>query len=124
MEPTAFESWVLGELAEAGYEARRTLGSGDRGADGLAIFCDGEEAHTIIVQCKHMQPNAKCGVAAVREVLSSLSEYDLVGEKRPMVVTNGAGFTRGAERLGAKAGVRLVDRYGLGSLRRWRDRGR
>ena len=38
LEPTAFEDWVLRQLAEAGYDTRRTPRTGDRGADGLALW--------------------------------------------------------------------------------------
>ena len=41
LEPTGFEDWVLRQLAEAGYETRRTPRSGDRGADGL-VSCPGD----------------------------------------------------------------------------------
>ena len=121
LEPTDFELWVLRQLAEAGYGTRRTPRSGDRGADGLASPCVGDETHTIIVQCKHMQPNAKCGPDGVRQVLRSISEYETVGDPRPMVVTNAAGFTVNTVRLAQREGVRLVDRHNLWQLRMRRD---
>lgn len=110
LEPTAFEDWVLRRLAKAGYETRRTPRSGDRGADGLAIHRGGSTPHTIIVQCKQLAPDRKCGVGAVREVLGSIGRYDLVGEVQPMVVTNAIGFTRDARALAGANDVRLVDR--------------
>ncbi len=120
LEPTRFEDWVLRQLAEAGYETRRTPRSGDRGADGLAIH-RGEESHTIILQCKHLAPDRQCGIGAVREVLGSIGEYKLEGEARPMVVTNAAGFTRDARRLADASDVRLVDRRSVDRLRNWLD---
>ncbi len=119
LEPTAFESWVLQQLASAGYETRQTPRSGDRGADGLAYSRMPGASHTIVVQCKHMQPEAKCGVGAVREVLASLSKYDVIGEPRPMVVSNAAGFTAPAQDLARAGGVWLVDRNSLSRLRTW-----
>lgn len=117
LEPTQFEEWVLRELGEAGYVIRRTPRSGDRGADGLATKGVGHERQTIIVQCKHTQPDSKCGRAAVQEVLRSISHYETSGEVKPMVVTNALGFTAGASRLARRKGVRLVDRHNLSQLR-------
>ena len=122
LEPTAFESWVLQQLASAGYETRRTPQTGDRGADGLAYSRKPDQSHTIVVQCKHMQPDARCGVSAVREVLASLSKYDIIGEPMPMVVSNAAGFTAPAQDLARDAGVRLVDRTSLSRLQTWHHR--
>ena len=121
LEPTAFEEWVLRQLAEAGYHTWRTPRSGDRGADGLALSGAEEERHTIIVQCKHMHPDDKCGQSAVKEVLSSIPFYGtkIQGEPRPMVVTTAAGFTADAERLARQSAVRLVDRHNLWQLRTW-----
>lgn len=119
LDPIAFEEWVLRQLAEAGYSTWRTPRSGDRGADGLALLGAEEEKHTIIVQCKHMQPNDRCGKSAVREVLSSIPFYrnNIHGEPRPMVITTAAGFTADAEKLARQSGVRLVDRRNLQQLR-------
>ena len=119
LEPTAFEEWVLRQLQDAGYETRRTPRSGDRGADGLAWFGANRTEHTIVVQCKHTQPDAACGVSAVEEVLRSIPQYGTAirGNPRPMVVTNAARFTVAAERRAREAGVRLVDRRHLPQLR-------
>ncbi len=119
LEPVAFEAWVLGQLQAAGYETRRTPHSRDRGADGLAVADAARVRHTLVVQCKHTQPDAMCGRAAVEEVLRSIPAYQgaIRGDPRPMVVTNAAGFTRDAERLAHQAGVRLVHRGGLAGLR-------
>ena len=121
LEPTAFEEWVLRKLAEAGYHTWRTPLSGDRGADGLALSGAEDEKHTIIVQCKHLQPDDKCGQSAVKEVVSSIPFYGakIQGEPRPMVVTTATGFTTAAERLARLSGVRLVDRHNLWQLRTW-----
>lgn len=121
LEPTGFEDWVLRQLAEAGYETRRTPRSGDRGADGLAIHRGEGNPHTIILQCKHLAPDRQCGIGAVREVLGSIGEYKILGEARAMVVTNAAGFTRDARRLAEANDVRLVDRLSVDRLRNWLD---
>lgn len=116
LEPVQFEEWVLRELGEAGYAARRTPRDGDHGADGLAV-CVGDERRTILVNCRHMQPDRKCGRSAVRQVLRSIRHCEDSGQVEPMVVTNGLGFTSGASRLARRKGVRLVDRHNLSQLR-------
>ena len=120
LEPEAFEAWVLRQLAEAGYDTRRTPRSGDRGADGLALSVMGGDKHTVVVQCKHTQPDATCGRAAVEEVLRAISQYEIRGNPISMVVTNAADFTADAKRLARRENVRLVDRRNLLQLRIWR----
>ncbi len=119
-EPEAFEIWALQQLAEAGYDTRRTPRSRDRGADGIAISRIGDDQHTIILQCKHTQPDASCGRAAVEEVLRAIPHYEIRGEPIPMVVTNAAGFTASARRLARRRDVLLVDRHELPRLRAWK----
>ena len=116
LEPEQFREWVLRELGEAGYATRRTPRSGDRGADGLAV-CVNDERHAIIVLCKHMEPDRKCGWSAVRQVLRSIGNYEDSGRVEPMVVTNALGFTAAASHLARRKGVRLVDRDNLAQLR-------
>ena len=123
LEPEAFEAWVLSQLAEAGYQTRRTPRSGDGGADGLALSPKDDENHTIVVQCKHTQPEGTCGQAAVEEVLRAIPRYDIRGEPTPMVVTNAASFTADAKRLARRERVQLVARDGLSQLRAWRRGG-
>lgn len=124
LEPEAFEEWVLRQLRAAGYNTRRTPRSGDRGADGLAISDAGTDQHTIVVQCKHTQPDAKCGPTAVEEVLRSIAAYEdeIQGSPRPLVVTNAAGFTRDAELLARQEDVQLIARDGLPQLRTLNNR--
>ncbi len=121
LEPDAFEAWVLRQLAEAGYDTRRTPRSGDRGADGLAMSRVGDNQHTIIVQCKHTQPEAKCGRAAVEEVVSAILQYKIRGIPIPIVVTNAADFTADAKRLARRERVQLLARGDLSRLRTWRS---
>ncbi len=124
LEPEAFEEWVLEQLRATGYDTWRTPRSGDRGADGLAVSGAGDDQHTIVVQCKHTQPDARCGPSAVDEVLRSIPAYEdaIVGNPRPMVVTNAAGFTREAELLARQKGVQLIARDGLSQLRTLNNR--
>ena len=125
LEPEAFEAWVLRQLADAGYDTRHTPRSGDRGADGLALSPVGDDEHTIVVQCKHKQPDAKCGREAVEEVLHAIPHYEIRGKPMPMVVTNAADFSADAKRLAGRRGVQLVDRRNLSRLRTWHgNRGR
>ncbi len=121
LEPTAFEKWVLEQLGKAGYDVQHTPRSHDRGADGLVTLRVTDETHTIIVQCKHTQQSgAKCRGDAIKEVLRSISSYNIVGDTRPIVVTNAVGFTREAVRIARRKGVLLVDRGSLSRLRAWR----
>ncbi len=117
--PEEFENWVLDQLATAGYEIRRTPRSGDRGADGLAYSRSGGKEHTLLIQCKRLQPDAKCGRKAVEEVLHAISEYDILGEPRLMVVTTANGFTSKASDLAKREGVELVSRMNLPQLQNW-----
>ena len=123
LEPEAFEAWVLRQLAEAGYQTRHTPRSGDGGADGLALSAEDDESYTIVVQCKHTQPDGTCGQAAVEEVLRAIPRYDIRGDPTPMVVTNAARFTADAKRLARRGGVQLVARGNLSQLRAWRRDG-
>ena len=121
LEATAFEEWVLGELAQAGYDTRRTPGVAIveltvwqfslQKVIGTLSWCSG----------KHTQPDAMCGRTAVEEVLRSITatayENAIVGEPRPMVVTNAAGFTNDAMLLAKREGVRLIARGRLPQLR-------
>ena len=120
LEPEAFEARVLRQLAEAGYDTRRTPRSGDRGADGLAVSHVGDDQHTIVLQCKHTQPDATCGRAAVEEVVRAIPQYEIRGDPIPMVVTNAADFTPDARRLARRERVQMVDRHNLLQLRKWR----
>ena len=124
LEPEAFEEWVLGELRAAGYDTWGTPRTGDLGADGLAVSRAGDEQHTIVLQCKHTQPDATCGPSAVEEVLRSVPAYEdaMVGNPRPMVVTNAAGFTRDAKLLARQKDVQLIARCGLSQLRTLNNR--
>ena len=122
LEPEGFEEWVLEQLRAAGYDTWRTPRSGDRGADGLAVSGAGAEQHTIVVQCKHTQPDDNCGRAAVEEVLGSIPAYKdaIQGKALPMVVTNAADFTNDAVHLAKQEGVQMIARDRLRQLQTWK----
>jgi hypothetical protein len=124
MEPTAFEEWVLRQFQAAGYNVLRTPQTRDEGSDGLAIFREGDDEHTIVLQCKHTQSAGNCNRLAIEQVLRSITSYAEIirGEVLPMVVTNAAGFTRNARVLAKREGVRLVSRDGLLELRKFRPK--
>lgn len=117
--PTAFEQWVLEQLGVAGYRTGSTPRSGDRGPDGLAYWPDSDNPHTLVVRCRHTQPEKPCGIGAVREVLRGVGISNIQGEAYPMVVTNAKRFTKLARMLARRQGVRLVDRNKLSSLSSW-----
>ncbi len=119
LEPEEFENWVLKQLSLAGYETRRTPRSGDCGADGLAYSRGNTEEHTLLIQCKRMQPDAKCNSKAVQEVLRAAAEYEIQGEPKFMVVTTADDFTTSAKTLALREGVKLVSRTNLSRLRTW-----
>ncbi len=120
LDPVDFENWVLRQLAQTCYEIHRTPLSGDRGADGLAYFRKSGREYTILVQCKRLQPDSKCGRTAVEEVLRAVSEYEIRGEARPLVVTTAHDFTQGAKRLASCKHVELLSRANLHRLRTWK----
>lgn len=116
LTPEEFEIWVLNQLVAGGYDTRHTPQSGDFGADGLAYSPPGENLHTILVQCKHLQPSAKCGRAAVEEVIHAISSYKIRGEPKPLVVTTAGSFTKNAREFARRKSVILLDRANLDRL--------
>lgn len=119
LSPEEFENWVLAQLASAGYEIRCTPRSGDRGADGLAYFRCGDKEHTLLIQCKRLQPDAMCDAKAVEEVLHAVSEYKIRGEPKLMVVTTANDFSPKAKDVARREGVELVARTSLSQLQTW-----
>lgn len=120
LDPVDFEKWVLSQLAVTCHKICRTPVSGDRGADGLAYFREDGKECTVLVQCKRLQPDAKCGQSAVEEVLRAVSEYEIRGEARPLVVTTARGFTEGAKSLARREHVELFARANLQRLQTWK----
>ena len=116
MEPEQFERWTLDQLRKAGYETRPTPKSHDGGADGIAAWGGPGPRHTLIVQCKHRQPDALCDHQAVDDVVRAMESYDVEGPARGMAVTNARGFTRTARQKAAETNVRLISRQDLPKL--------
>ena len=118
LEPKAFERWVLEQLKTAGYRTALTPETGDGGADGIASWTAGTAAHTLIVQCKHMQSDRHCGADAVDEAVRATGRYPTESPAVPMVVTNARGYTPAAVAAAEKKGAILVDRGTLALLLR------
>lgn len=117
MEPLEFEQWVLGRLANKGYDTKTTPVSGDAGADGIAISPPGSRLPSYIIQCKHTQSGANIGHGAVEEVLRASSRYpDVPKPVVSIVVTNAKGFSRRARSLARSRGVKLFSKLNLNSL--------
>ena len=99
-----FEYWCAGYLLRQGFrEARVTPGSGDYGADIVAVDRDGNRW---VVQCKlygHPVSNS-----AVQEVIGAKVHY---GASRAMVMTN-ARMTKQAKELAWENAVAIIE--GLG----------
>ena len=119
LDPVAFEEWVLNQLASTCDETHRTPMSGDCGADGLAYVNTQGQEYTIVIQCKQLHSDTKCGRKAVEEVLRAMSKYDIRGEPRPMVVTTAYDFTESAKNLAHHEQVELIARNNLKQLQRW-----
>ena len=99
-----FEYWCAGYLLQQGFrEAKVTPGSGDYGADIVAVDRDGNRW---VVQCKlygHPVNNS-----AVQEVIGAKAHY---GASRAMVMTN-ARMTKQAKELAWENAVAIIE--GLG----------
>ena len=121
MEPEQFERWTLEQLRKAGYETRPTPKSHDGGADGIAVWRGPGPRHTLIVQCKHRQPDALCDHEAVDDLIRAMASYDVEEPARGIAVTNARGFTQAARQKAAESDVRLISRQELPTLRRRRS---
>ena len=106
MDGHEFESFLEKLFTEMGYQAEKTRGSGDQGAD-LILKKDGL---TTVVQAKRSQ--SKISNTAVQEVMAGEKYY---GANRSMVVTNHF-FHESAKELAERGSVELVDRN---ELRSW-----
>ena len=123
MEPEQFERWVLEQLRKAGYDAKPTQRSHDGGADGIAVWRGSGARHTLIVQCKHRQPDAVCDQQAVDDVLRAMERYDVEGPARGMAITNARGFSQAAREKAAENDVLLISRQQLSTLSQPADQG-
>ena len=118
MEPEQFERWTLEQLRKAGYHAKPTPKSHDGGADGIAVWQGAGPRHTLIVQCKHRQPDDLCDQDAVEDVIRAIPRYKIEGTAIGLAVTNARGFSEGAKQLAAEKRVNLISREELGTLSR------
>jgi len=97
-DPYEYENAVSKVINEAGADARVTQGSGDQGADVIAIY----KGECYVIQCKlYSQP---VGNKAVQEVSAAKYFYD--GDYA-LVVTNNS-FTKSARMLASKLNVMLL----------------
>jgi hypothetical protein len=107
MEPIAFERWVLGRCVPLGWEAARTPGSYDGGADGLLRHRS--SGASVIIQCKHTQgEDGVCGPEAIDDLLRARTKYS--GSSRQFVLTNANRFSRSAIERADRYGIDLVGR--------------
>lgn len=102
-----YEYHLLSRLQnETNVNAEVTSGSGDQGAD-LIVYSEGQ---TYVVQAKHY--TSPVGNKAVQEAFSALSYYRA---DHAIVVTN-AGFTKSANELALRTGVKCLDESQLISM--------
>lgn len=108
MEGVEFEKYLAYCFKKQGYRVRMTKASGDFGAD-LILY--GKEGKTAVQAKRYNKP---VGVAAVQQVMAARDYYEC---ELAMVVTN-TSYTRQAEELAGKSGIKLLDRNDLISLMR------
>ena len=116
MEPEQFERWTLEQLRKAGYQVKPTPKSHDGGADGIAVWQGTGARHTLIVQCKHRQPDDLCDQDAVEDVIRAIPRYPIEGTPTGLAVTNARGFSKRAKQLAAEKQVKLISREELETL--------
>ncbi|MBA4805423.1 MAG: restriction endonuclease [Brevundimonas sp.] len=105
---TAFEQSCLETIRSFGYPAEITSASADNGVDILSTI----NGKLIAFQCKnHRRP---IGVTAVQEVFAGARFY---GASYGAVISS-SGYTKAAENLAAKTGVRLLRDTDLGTASR------
>jgi HJR/Mrr/RecB family endonuclease len=111
MEPTAFERWALTRCIPLGWEASRTPGSYDGGADGILVHrSSGAQA---IVQCKHKQGRDKvCGTDAIDDLLRARECYAGT-TSRLIVLSNAERFSQAARDSAQRYGIDLISRQEL-----------
>lgn len=97
-DPYQYEQWCAEILEAAGWNARRTSGSGDQGADVIAD----KDGVSVVIQCKLF--SSPVGNKAVQEVTSARIFY---GASHAVVVSN-QGYTPSARKLAAATGVILI----------------
>lgn len=108
LTPSEFEQYVAVLFEKAGYDVRRTGGSGDHGVD--LVLKRGKT--TSVVQCKRYEDTI--GPSTIRELIGAMTN---VGMREGFLVTT-SGFTAGALREARKAPYRISLIDG-GTLVRW-----
>lgn len=109
MSGPEFEQWFARILVASGFRNVMVCGgSGDRGADVLAIAPDGRR---VVVQCKRQSPNNRVGSAAIQRFAGTCR--DIHGGEICMLVTNSF-FTAGdGIQIARQLNITLVDRDAL-----------
>ncbi|WP_410817634.1 restriction endonuclease [Micromonospora sp. 050-3] len=109
MSGPEFEQWFARILVASGFRNVTVCGgSGDRGADVLALAPDGRR---VVVQCKRQSQNNRVGSAAIQRFAGTCR--DIHGGEICMLVTNSF-FTAGdGIQIARQLNITLVDRDAL-----------
>ena len=109
MSGPEFEQWFARILVASGFRQVKVCGgSGDRGADVMAIAPDGRR---VVVQCKRQSISNRVGSAAIQRFAGTCR--DIHGGEICMLVTNSF-FTAGdGIQLARRLNITLVDRHAL-----------
>ncbi|MGN9917386.1 restriction endonuclease [Micromonospora palomenae] len=104
-----FEQWFARILVASGFRQVKVCGgSGDRGADVMAIAPDGRR---VVVQCKRQTISNRVGSAAIQRFAGTCR--DIHGGEICMLVTNSF-FTAGdGIQIARQLDITLVDRHAL-----------
>ncbi|MGV9806790.1 restriction endonuclease [Micromonospora chersina] len=109
MSGPEFEQWFARILVGSGFRQVKVCGgSGDRGADVMAVAPDGRR---VVVQCKRQSISNRVGSAAIQRFAGTCR--DIHGGEICMLVTNSF-FTAGdGIQLARRLNITLVDRHAL-----------
>ncbi|MGN9891763.1 restriction endonuclease [Micromonospora sp. L31] len=109
MSGPEFEQWFARILVASGFRQVKVCGgSGDRGADVMAVAPDGRR---VVVQCKRQSISNRVGSAAIQRFAGTCR--DIHGGEICMLVTNSF-FTAGdGIQLARRLNITLVDRHAL-----------
>ena len=98
MDPLEYEQYCAAELRHDGWQANTTVGSGDQGADIIAM----RRGLRMVVQCKLYSRTV--GNDAVQQITAARAHYDAT----VAVVVSNAAYTRAARQLARTNGVWLL----------------
>ncbi len=114
----AFEQIIADLFNGTGkFAAEKTPDTNDFGADVAAKSLTGNAG--LLIQCKHVdKPDCAIGNKGVQEICAAVACYSdkFKCTFQPAVVTNARAFTKGAVKLAAQNGVRLIARKELDDL--------